>query len=104
MGGVKGHNINDITLPGSRGLWAVSFTSLGRVKHNPQKLLDKSSICNIRCPKMFLPKFSNHRMVVLTRLSVFLIEDLNAFKKSRGRRVLKKPGIRNGEAKLFCLS
>ena len=26
VGGVKGHNINDITLPGSAALWAGSFT------------------------------------------------------------------------------
>ena len=25
VGGVKGHNINEITLPGSSGLWARSF-------------------------------------------------------------------------------
>ena len=26
VGGVKGHNMNDNTLPGSRALWAGSFT------------------------------------------------------------------------------
>ena len=32
VGGVKGHNINEISFPGSPALWAGSFTLCGEAK------------------------------------------------------------------------
>jgi len=39
VGGVKGHNINEISFPGSPALWAGSFTPIPEpdtvISHNP---------------------------------------------------------------------